>query len=144
MISDEVLDKVFNYFRKYTSVGVLRALEDLYTMYGIDPVDGMRAINRLIEMGIVERVGDIYDGVLNYTFKHGERGDSGVVMEFEADAVRRVVEVRKKRIIDWKGSGSTVESREKSEDFIISSIHQPQRENRGIEKGKRGIEKWLG
>ena len=129
MISDEVLDKVFNYFRKYTSVGVLRALEDLYTMYGIDPVDGMRAINRLIEMGIVERVGDIYDGVLNYTFKHGERGDSGVVMEFEADAVRRVIEVHKKRIIDWNGSESREESREKPRD---------------IENGKRGIEKWLG
>jgi len=129
MISDEVLDKVFNYFRKYTSVGVLRALEDLYTMYGIDPVDGMRAINRLIEMGIVERVGDIYDGVLNYTFIHGERGDSGVVMEFEADAVRRVVEVHKKRIIDWNGSESREESREKPRD---------------IENGKRGIEKWLG
>ena len=129
MISDEVLDKVFNYFRKYTSVGVLRALEDLYTMYGIDPVDGMRAINRLIEMGIVERVGDIYDGVLNYTFIHGERGDSGVVMEFEADAVRRVVEVHKKRIIDWNGFESREESREKPKD---------------IENGKRGIEKWLG
>ncbi len=122
---DSLLGKVIEYFRKYTSVGVLRALEDLYTMYGIDPVDGMRAINRLIEMGIVERVGDIYDGVLNYTFKHGERGDGGVVMEFEADAVRRVIEVRKKRIIDWSGS----ESREKPKD---------------IENGKRGIERWLG
>ena len=126
---DSLLGKVIEYFRKYTSVGVLRALEDLYTIFGIDPVDGMRAINRLIEMKIVERVGDIYDGVLNYTYIHGERGDSGVVMEFEADAVKRVIEVRKKRIIDWSGSESREESREKP---------------KGIENGKRGIEKWLG
>jgi len=128
MVSNEILDKVFKYFRKYTSVGVLRALEDLYTMYGVDPVDGMRAINRLIEMGIVERLGGIHDGTLNYTFKHGERGDSGVVMELEADTVRRVVEVYEKKIINWRGSEGTVKSEEKPE---------------GIEEGKRGIEKWL-
>jgi len=124
---DSLLGKVIEYFRKYTSVGVLRALEDLYTIYSIDPVDGMRAINRLIEMKIVERVGDIHDGILNYTFKHGEKGDKGVVMELEANAVKRVVGVYEKRIIDWRGSEGTVESRE----------------NRGIEKGRRGIEKWL-
>lgn len=97
---DELILKVLNYFEKYSSVGVLRALEDLYTLYKIEPEDGRKIINKLIEMGILERKGDIFSGSLNYIPKHGRKGDSGVVEEFEAHAVKGVVSCRKK-IIEW-------------------------------------------
>ena len=98
---NEDLLKVLDYFKKYPSVGVLRALKDLHTLYNIDPIDGMKLLNRLIEMRVLERKGSIYDGVLNYSFMYGNEGDSGIVTEFEASAVKKVVEIYEKKIIKW-------------------------------------------
>jgi len=99
---DGVVLKVLGYFKKYTSVGVLRALEDLYVLYGIEPEVGMRAINELIKMGVLEREGDIFSGVLNYVMVHGRKTkESGFVSEFEVDVVKRVVDSQS-RLIKWR------------------------------------------
>jgi len=102
---DETTRKVLGYFEKYTSVGVLRALEDLYLLYKIEPEEGRRVINKLIEIGILEREGDIFSGTLNYTIKHGRKTkESDYVSEFEAAAVERAIEFEE-RIIEWHSEG---------------------------------------
>ncbi|RLD17130.1 MAG: hypothetical protein DRI22_00440 [Caldiserica bacterium] len=103
---DETTRKVLDYFKKYSSVGVLRALEDLYTLYKIEPGVGMRTINELIKMGILEREGDIFSGTLNYTVKHGKRlSESDFVSEFEAAAVESAIKLLEGKVIDWRSKG---------------------------------------
>ena len=50
--------KVFEYFRKYVSVGDIRAVMDLEKL-GVK--DAQEAIDRLIELGVLERGIDCYN-----------------------------------------------------------------------------------